>query len=422
VVQARQMLEATFEIRFSADEACVILGSSGADDVERQAELVCFVHYAAKTIVELGPEGGLQLVHALTRGSAGVDDGGAPNLRTVHGDSSFRGDKAFHAVARFVDARGGPRIFFVANAEGERYEAASVQLLLLSLLQQRAGDTEYVRRLAAAARLTGRLASAGRVQRGSEFEVALVVADVAWGSDRDPVPGLRCPVCGNENSGDGFETRLWPSSRAAIRKCRDCGAGLWLRARRRVRVLSAVSWDSLEALRADLHAEVPATQPVEPGAEGELAEAGALLGELKRVFVENGWPFSEVRGAPVLVSNLSGPLGTWKFSAQVVEELDLILLYSVCPLHVPPHRCAEVSQFLTRANYGLAAGNFELDFEDGEVRYKTVLQIDGDALDPTVLKRSVRSNGLAMETYLPGIGAVITGEPAAAALERRATD
>jgi hypothetical protein len=89
---------------------------------------------------------------------------------------------------------------------------------------------------------------------------------------------------------------------------------------------------------------------------------------------------------------------------------------------VPPHRCAEVSQFLTRANYGLAAGNFELDFEDGEVRYKTVLQIDGDALDPTVLKRSVRSNGLAMETYLPGIGAVITGEPAAAALERRATD
>ena len=140
------------------------------------------------------------------------------------------------------------------------------------------------------------------------------------------------------------------------------------------------------------------------------------------MFVENGWPFSEVRGAPVLVSDLSGPLGTWKFSAQVVEELDLILLYSVCPLRVPPDRRAEVSQFLTRANYGLAAGNFELDFEDGEVRYKTVLQIEGDALDPTVLKRSVRSNGLAMETYLPGIGAVITGEPASAALERRATD
>ena len=77
--------------------------------------------------------------------------------------------------------------------EGERYKAASVQLLLLSLVEQRAGDAEYVRRLAAAARLIGRLASAGRVRRGSEFDVALVAADVAWGSDRDPVSGLRVP-------------------------------------------------------------------------------------------------------------------------------------------------------------------------------------------------------------------------------------
>lgn len=421
MVQARQMLEATFEIRFSADEACVILGSNAADDLEQQAELVCFVHYAAKTIVELDPERELQLVHALARGSNGVGDADGPNLRIVHGDSAFQSDQAFHVVARFVDARGGPRISFVANVEGERHQEASVHLLLLSLLEQRADDAEYVGRLKAAARLIGRLASAGRVQRGSEFDVALVVADVAWGSDRDPDPGLRCPVCGNEGTGDGFETRLWPSDRAAIRKCRHCRRGLWLRARRRVRVLPAATWDSLEALRDLLRTDVPAPTPVEPGARVELA-AGDLLRELKRVFVENGWPFSEVRGAPVIVSDLSGPLGTWKFSAQVVAELDLILLYSVCPLRVPPDRRAEVSQFLTRANYGLAAGNFELDFEDGEVRYKTILQIEGEALDPTVLKRSVRSNGLAMETYLPGIGAVITGEAASAALERRVSE
>jgi hypothetical protein len=145
----------------------------------------------------------------------------------------------------------------------------------------------------------------------------------------------------------------------------------------------------------------------------------ALLGELRRVFIENGWPFSEVRGAQVLVSDLSGPLGTWKFYAQVVDDHDLILLYSVSPLRVPAERRIEVSQLLTRANYGLAAGNFELDFDDGEVRYKTVLQVQGDRLDAAVIKRLVRSNGLAMETYLPGIGAVITGTSALPALERR---
>jgi hypothetical protein len=81
-----------------------------------------------------------------------------------------------------------------------------------------------------------------------------------------------------------------------------------------------------------------------------------------------------------------------------------------------------VCEFLTRVNYGLAAGNFELDFSDGEVRYKTALQLRVHALDAATLRRVVRANGLAMETYLPGIGAVITGASARTAFERRTND
>ena len=120
----------------------------------------------------------------------------------------------------------------------------------------------------------------------------------------------------------------------------------------------------------------------------------ALLQELKRAFTEHGWPYSEVRGAPVLLGELSGPAGRWSFYAQAVEEKDLVLLYSICPQRVPEARRLEVSHFLTRANYGLADGNFELDFEDGEVRYKTVLHVQADELDGLVLKRLLRSNGL----------------------------
>jgi hypothetical protein len=42
-----------------------------------------------------------------------------------------------------------------------------------------------------------------------------------------------------------------------------------------------------------------------------------------------------------------------------------------------------------------------------------VLQLHGNDLDATALKRLVRANGVAMETYLPGIGSVIAGTPAA---------
>ncbi len=175
----------------------------------------------------------------------------------------------------------------------------------------------------------------------------------------------------------------------------------------------------MEALRDELVLKRSGVTPASSD-DGVTEAAGekALLGDLKRVFVENGWPFSEVRGAQVLVSDLSGPLGTWRFYAQAVDEQRLVLLYSVCPLRVPTERRAEVSQFLTGANYGLAAGNFELDFEDGEIRYKTAIHIQGDGLDRDTVKRLVRSNGMAMETYLPGIGAVIAGTPALPALER----
>ncbi len=40
---------------------------------------------------------------------------------------------------------------------------------------------------------------------------------------------------------------------------------------------------------------------------------------------------------------------------------------------------AEVCEFLTRANYGLAIGNFELDHSDGEIRYKVCMDCQ-DAL------------------------------------------
>jgi hypothetical protein len=175
----------------------------------------------------------------------------------------------------------------------------------------------------------------------------------------------------------------------------------------------------MESLREALAEDAGEAPPGEAAATAGTADGpSSVLGDLKRVFVENRWPFVEVRGAPVLVSDLSGVWGTWKFYAQVAEEHDVVLFYSICPLRVPEELRLEAAHFLTRANYGLATGNFELDFEDGEIRYKTVVHVDGD-LSPAAVKHAVRANGIAMETYLPGIGAVITGTGAQPALERR---
>jgi len=443
------MVETTLDIRFSAgDEACVIVASNATGETEEQAELVCFGQYAARIIGLLERERAVPLIHSLTileeastehlvsfveSDGPGPDDLGDARIRVAEPDPSFQGEQALTVLARFLDARRAPRIFFSVKPRGlpplaRTYHApASVRVVLYSLLKRRADDAEYLHRLARTAGLIGRLGATGQITSGSEFDVALAAADVAWRSgqpgdaNRDEAVELRCPVCGNHGSSgassEAFEFRLWPSERDAIRKCARCGSGLWVRAGRRPRAISQHVWRTMEAMRDELFDGADAASERGDIPAGGHGEEPALLEELKGIFVENRWPFSEVRGAPVLVSELSGPLGTWTFYAQVVEEQELILLYSVCPLRVPEERRLEVSHFVTHANYGLAAGNFELDFADGEIRYKTALHVDG-SLSGDAVKKLVRANGIAMETYLPGIRAVIAGTPALPALER----
>jgi len=428
------MVETTLQIRFSAgDEVHARVQSTASGDVEQQAELVCFAHYAARIILSLGPERASPLAASLTSLEEATKEDLAA-LGELH-TPGISADRAFQVHARFLSMRGGPRLFFRPKRRGvprlggggAQRGWASVHALLYSLGLRHAKDPRYPHRLAKTAGLIGRLAATGHVRPGSEFDVSLAAADVAWrvGFEDElsavlpwdgDVDELQCPSCGN---GVSFGFRLWPSDSSAIRECGRCGAGLWLRARRRPRLLKREVWEAMEALRAELRDGAQTAAFVDVVSRD--GEGNALLERLKQVFAENRWPFSEVQGAQVLLGELSGPLGRWKFYAQVVEEHELILLYSICPLRAPEDRRDEVSQFLTRANYGLAAGNFELDFEDGEIRYKTVLQLQGDELDGITLKRLVRANGVAMETYLPGIGAVIAGTPALPALERRTT-
>src|SRR5580765_93372 len=413
------MIQTTLEITFSdGNFADVAVETSADGELKLQAELVGFAHLAATVISSLGRERAQALVRSLANGGSADDE-----LRL---EESSRG--MLRVAARFLDVRRGPRLFFELKPRDLRRVGKDPDLLaarsVLEVLRALAGkgseDAETGARVRATAALVARAAESGYVRHETAFDVSLAAADLGWRAvERAPaVPpwassdDLLCLACGSRE----LEFRLWPSGRSALRCCAACGAGLWFRAGRRPRSVPDATWKGSERLRDDLRAlsksaskgTVSSGQPI----------GGSLLADLRALFRENGWPFSDVRGAPVLLSELSGILGRWKFYAQVVEEQDLILLYSVCPFRVPEERRAEVSEFLTRANYGLAAGNFELDFADGEVRYKTALQRHVDGLDAAALKRAVRANGIAMETYLPGVGAVITGTAPVPALER----
>jgi len=126
-------------------------------------------------------------------------------------------------------------------------------------------------------------------------------------------------------------------------------------------------------------------------------------------FEQDGWPFTQLEGQPVLQMGFRGENGRWVCYAHAREEQAQFIFHSLCPVNAPEDKRLAVAEFLTRANYGLFIGNFEQDFGDGEIRYKTSIDVEGDRLSLALVQQLVYVNVLMMDTYLPGIMAVIYG-------------
>jgi hypothetical protein len=136
---------------------------------------------------------------------------------------------------------------------------------------------------------------------------------------------------------------------------------------------------------------------------------GQILDVATRFFEEDDWTFTHLKERPILRMGFRGQNGEWTCYAQAREEQEQFVFYSVCPVKAPEERRLPVAEFITRANYGMIIGNFELDLSDGEIRYKTSIDVEGAELTSPLIRHLVYAGVLTMDRYLPGIMAVIYG-------------
>ena len=136
-------------------------------------------------------------------------------------------------------------------------------------------------------------------------------------------------------------------------------------------------------------------------------------------FKEDEWPYTQIEDHPMLRMNFKGDNGRWFCIAQAREEQQEFVFYSVCEVNAPENKRPVVAEFLTRANYGLYIGNFEMDYRDGEICFKTSIDVEGDRLTAALIKSLVYANVTLMDRYLPGIMSVIYADmPAEEAIHR----
>jgi hypothetical protein len=135
-----------------------------------------------------------------------------------------------------------------------------------------------------------------------------------------------------------------------------------------------------------------------------------LFEQLVNFFTQDDWEYKKIQGQPTLLLAFQGKNSTWTCYAKAREQQQQFVFYSICPVKVPETKNLAIAEFIARANFGMIIGNFELDFTDGEIRYKTSIDVEGANLTFTQIKRLVYANVMMMDQYLPGIVSVIDSD------------
>jgi hypothetical protein len=133
---------------------------------------------------------------------------------------------------------------------------------------------------------------------------------------------------------------------------------------------------------------------------------------VKRFLAAEDWAYKETEAGLRLNFGASG--GQWRCFARIREPEGQLIFYSYAPLEIGAAERRSITETITRANFGLWIGNFELDLDTGVLQFRTSIDVEGEEekLSPVLLRHLVYQNVLTMNRYLPAFRAV---------LERQAT-
>jgi len=94
--------------------------------------------------------------------------------------------------------------------------------------------------------------------------------------------------------------------------------------------------------------------------------------------------------------------GSWTTLIQLDADNKLLVLYAVFPKAVPAAKRQSISLILMNENYDRSIGSFEMDQEDGELRYRSSISLSAD-WDEEAFLQLLGDQLKIMERYLPAI-------------------
>ncbi len=155
----------------------------------------------------------------------------------------------------------------------------------------------------------------------------------------------------------------------------------------------------------------------------EDTENQAPAAVIEDVLERAGWAYQQAEDEEGYIDFITMVEGDPLIEATVVrlsEELERVVLYALMRPKAKKERRAEVAELVTRANYGMGDGNFEMDFDDGSLRFKIALDFSDVPLSPLLVRNMILNVMDTLEVYETAFLHVIAGKAKAKAAVRAA--
>ncbi len=154
----------------------------------------------------------------------------------------------------------------------------------------------------------------------------------------------------------------------------------------------------------------------DPGLASERIEAA--LGRLRDWLGKNDWNFDEADDGTYLRTGVQGANARFRIVLGVRGGGPSFLCFALYDFTVPAPRRPLCADLINRINYEALLGNFEMDVDDGELRFRVTFPLDEAEISDAQIERAiVVASMMADRNYPAFLGLIHAGLDPKAALE-----
>ncbi len=170
----------------------------------------------------------------------------------------------------------------------------------------------------------------------------------------------------------------------------------------------------------DMSDSIDACDPNEERiSEEERAPDGPIMATVVSTIRACKWNFARYAEFPAVEFSLACKRTTVRVVVTAREPEQQVIVSSYLALKVPPERRPAAAEFIARVNYRCFTGAFDLDFENGSVRFRCGIDVEGGTLTEKMVDTLFGMTSYMADIYHDRLMQVIYGgEEPKAALER----